>query len=96
MQWPVDSEWDPADPGEEEDDDYEAFNQRRMVSLTWGREWSRHLSSHRATITADTLGNRPDRANRFRVDEEQDRGICFGDVQPDSVPRSIRRTVAAS
>lgn len=33
MQWPVDSEWDPADPGEEEDDDYEAFNQRRMVSF---------------------------------------------------------------
>jgi hypothetical protein len=32
MQWPEDSEWDPADPDEEEDEDYEAFNQRRMVS----------------------------------------------------------------
>lgn len=29
MQWPNDAEWNPADPGEEEDEEYEAFTQRR-------------------------------------------------------------------
>jgi hypothetical protein len=33
MQWPEDAVWDPADPGEEEDEDFEAFTQRRMVGL---------------------------------------------------------------
>lgn len=32
MQWPADAEWDPADPGEEEDEEYEVFTQRRNVS----------------------------------------------------------------
>jgi hypothetical protein len=31
MKWPIDMEWDPADPGDEEDEEFDAFIQRRSV-----------------------------------------------------------------
>ena len=94
MQWPVDSEWDPADPGEEEDDDYEAFNQRRMVSLD-RVTFTKSLLTRQAATLANTIGNRPDCTNRLGIDQKQDRSVCLRNVQPDPIAGTFCRILAA-
>ena len=63
MQWPEDSEWDPADPDEEEDEDYEAFTQRRMVSSDHGTLYYVFPVLTCSHVVAHAVGDRSNRSD---------------------------------